>query len=239
MKKATLAKFTVLLISSLFWRCESKEEAVFANYSTIQIDSTASSQNEITKMIAPYRDSLEVEMNRVIGFAKDALIKNRPEGGLNNFVVDVSLAALENELNPALPHICLMNYGGLRSSINKGNITIGDIYKLMPFDNTMVILKFPVSIMDSIVEYMDKSGGEPIAGVKIQKGKFYFEEKYENTDTIQILTTNYLANGNDNMSFLKNSYERKNTPILLRDVLIQEVEKQDTIKPLLDKRIEF
>jgi len=239
MKKATLAIFTVLLIANLFWRCESKEETVFANYSTIQIDSTASSQNEITKMIAPYRDSLEVEMNRLIGFAKDELIPNRPEGGLNNFVVDVSLAALESEFNPALPRICLMNYGGLRSPINKGDITIGDIYKLMPFDNTMVFLKSPISIMDSIVEYIYKSGGEPIAGVKIQKGKFYFEEKYENTDTIQILTTNYLANGNDNMSFLKNSYERKNTPILLRDVLIQEVEKRDTITPLLDKRIEL
>ena len=38
----------------------------------------------------------------------------------------------------AQPIFCLLNTGGLRSSIGKGTVSLGDIYKLMPFDNTIV-----------------------------------------------------------------------------------------------------
>ena len=37
--------------------------------------------------------------------------------------------------------ICVMNNGGLRSTLAKGKITRGDIYTLMPFENKLVILE--------------------------------------------------------------------------------------------------
>ena len=61
-------------------------------------------------------------MNEIISFTKSDLIKNKPVGNLGNFVTNLCLSYAEAD-------ICIMNNGGLRSSINKGNITVGMIYE--------------------------------------------------------------------------------------------------------------
>ena len=61
---------------------------------------------------------------------------------------------------------CLLNNGGLRFSLDSGNITRGDIYKLMPFDNKMVIVKIFKEDIFEIFRYIEKKGGEPISKLK-------------------------------------------------------------------------
>ena len=60
-----------------------------------------------------------------------------PESLLGNFVTDLCLRQYSN-----IADICVMNNGGLRSNLTKGEITRGDIYTLMPFENELVILEF-------------------------------------------------------------------------------------------------
>ena len=71
-------------------------------------------------IIAPYEDAIKVEMNQVLSFTKTELNKNGAESTLGNFVTDLCL-------NYADAHMCIMNKGGLRTTINKGEITKGKL----------------------------------------------------------------------------------------------------------------
>ena len=193
---------------------------------------------EIKSFIQPYSDSLELEMNRVIGFATENLERGRPEGALGNFMADLALKyALDNGLVTKEDQpICMMNHGGLRSPINKGDIRVGDIYKLMPFDNTLVVLKLNATVLLEIHEYLKKSGGEPIAGFSVTKDTLFGTNS---SNVITVVTTNYLALGGDKMDFFIHPLDKKEHPKLLRDIIIDYVEQTDTIIPVLDRRIQL
>ena len=132
-----------------------------------------------------------------------------------------------------------MNYGGLRAPINEGEVVVGDIYKLMPFDNTIVLLKLPATRMDEIASYLRNSGGEPIGGFQLTSNSYELNTDKKLVDTLYVITTDYLANGGDRMNFLKNAYEKTDTGIFLRDVLLEMVEEKDTLVPQMDKRIKL
>ena len=63
--------------------------------------------------------------------------------------------------------MCVMNNGGLRSTLKKGEITKGMIFELMPFENELVILELDSNDYIQLLQYITKRGGEPFAGVKI------------------------------------------------------------------------
>lgn len=219
----------------------SQPKKVYVQSDLLQVNNLIEKDTSIQALILPYKDSLREEMSRVISYASDDFTANRPEGSLGNFMVDFTLDYVVNSpfYDPLNQYVCIMNQGGLRAPINKGEVKVEDIYKLMPFDNTIVLLKTSKATMDSIHKYINNSGGEPIAGFKIDRDNIYLTSDEKLKDTITIITSNYLASGGDNMSFLKHAYSQTKTGILLRDLLIEKVEAKDTIHPVIDQRIKL
>lgn len=212
--------------------------SVFVQTDKVEINTNVTPDDSLQALIEPYKKELSANMDRVIGYASGDLLRDRPEGALGNFVIDETENYLrENGWLKSQHYISIMNHGGLRAPISKGNITVGDIYSLMPFDNTIVLVKLPFSELDSIVEYLKKSGGEPIGGFKIHGDRVDLQYETMLKDTLYVITTDYLSNGGDNMHFFKRSYEVNNTGVFLREALIQRVETVDTIHPLIDNRI--
>ena len=218
------------------WACSSVRN-IYVQTDRIPVSGVTEPNDSIEEFIRPYKNELSLEMDKVIGYATNDLVRYRPEGSLGNFVVDATLDYLVryNEI-PKDQYICLMNHGGLRSPISKGDITTGDIYKLMPFDNTVVIAKLPMSALDSICEYIKSSGGEPIAGFTVKNGPCSLNHKND-SDTLYVVTSDYLFNGGDHMDFFQLNYSYKNTGVFLRDMLIDYVKEEDTIRPILEGRI--
>ena len=142
----------------------------------------------------------------------------------------------ENKFNP---DFCILNNGGFRSSLNKGSITIGDIFQIMPFDNHLLILEIQGEEMNDLIKYIkDKSttnisrkSGVPLSGIrlKISGDKvnrcMISNKMYDPLKTYKVLTTNYLASGGDDMVFFKNCRTLLNTKLLLRDVIIRYIEE--------------
>lgn len=227
-----------ILIGAGLLACSSSSKVYVQGEELIISSNTVDASPPIESFIQPYTDSLESEMNRVIGYATDNLERNRPEGALGNFMADLSLKyALDNGLvSEEEQPICLMNHGGLRSPINQGDIHVGDIYKLMPFDNTLVVLKLEASALSEIHEYLKTSGGEPIAGFSVTQNML---NGPSSRNVITVVTTNYLALGGDNMSFFANPLDKIESPKLLRDIIIEYVTKTDTIVPVMDGRLKL
>tara|TARA_B100001250_G_scaffold81365_1_gene67047 strand:- start:46174 stop:46785 length:612 start_codon:yes stop_codon:yes gene_type:complete len=194
-----------------------------------EIDST------ILKIISPYQNKIQDKMNEVLTYTKSNLTKGKPESTIGNFVTDLCL-------NYSNAHMCVMNNGGLRTSINKGSITRGKLYELMPFENELVVLELNKNEYLDLLQYIVKRGGEPFSGVNILINKEReilsnsWPVNFDLGENIKVLTSDYLANGGDAMSFFQGKEQHK-VGIKLRDAIIDYCIKADTIDVTLDNRI--
>lgn len=205
----------------------------------IAVDDTYAPNEEVESIIRPYRDSMQAEMNVVIATADTNFIVERPCGNLNNWVADGILHSQIAQARLEAPTFCLLNTGGIRATLNKGNITIGDIFKIAPFDNEIVWVKMPIESLQSIADYLVKSGGEPIAGAHLNDGRLVVDGVNESTTHCWIITSDYLYNGGDNMRFFQQKLDVSFTGILMRDALIREAKQQGVLVSNAENRMDM
>lgn len=197
------------------------------------------SNKEIDSLIAPYSRELAKTMNEVIGTADKDLTVTRPNSTLGHWVCDRLIEFAEDSLKEkTIPIICVLNTGGLRAPIIEGNVTVGDIFKVMPFDNQISIVKIKKEKLIELLDYLNKNGGEPIAGFKLKEGKIQLNQ-LSDSPFVYVVTSDFLANGGDKMSFLMNPIEKMDYQMLIRDLLILQIRKNKTIFQMEEERIKF
>ena len=223
-----IQKIIVILLGAGLLACSSVS-VKYGSGTKIAVDDTYAPNEEVESMIRPYRDSMQAEMNVVIARADTNFIVERPCGNLNNWVADAILQSQIGQARLEAPTFCLLNTGGIRATLNKGNITIGDIFKIAPFDNEIVWVKMPIAALQLIENYLIKSGGEPIAGASMKDGQLVVDGVNEATTHCWIITSDYLYNGGDNMSFFQQKLDVSFTGILMRDALIHEAKHQGVL----------
>jgi 2',3'-cyclic-nucleotide 2'-phosphodiesterase (5'-nucleotidase family) len=225
--------FIIFVIGAGLTACSSFSPKLWNSHSTV-IDSTTGDVLIIENQIKPYRDSLAISMNEVIGFSEENLIKGRPCSFLNNWSADALLNDQDSLATLLKPNMSLLNVGGLRSSINAGNITVRDVFTLMPFDNLVVWVKMPKSSLPEIANYLKKSGGEPIGNSELRKEGLTLLDNNLSVDYFWIVTSDYLLNGGDNMTFFEKKLEVVYTDRLLREAFLDQVKIQNTL--MVDKK---
>jgi 2',3'-cyclic-nucleotide 2'-phosphodiesterase (5'-nucleotidase family) len=210
----------------------------------IVVITTENNNNSIDSIVKPYKSELQEEMSQKIAFAEVDFINERYNGNLGSLVADIFLEKgkeLEGLKNTKSEIICVINFGGLRASINKGNVLLSDVYKLLPFDNYLVAVKMKKSALNDLKTWLIKSGGHPIAGLTIDKNLFFNSKKEEisvsdDAGVIWIITNDYLLNGGDNASFFRTNLEVIQTNFLLRDVFLEKI-KDKNLKDIQEKRV--
>ncbi|MGK0387780.1 MAG: 2',3'-cyclic-nucleotide 2'-phosphodiesterase (5'-nucleotidase family) [Maribacter sp.] len=189
-----------------------------------------SSDTEIDDLIHPYKQQLDVKMNKVIGVAEKELVKESPESTLGNWAADAILTQCNLVYKEPID-FAVVNYGGIRiPSLPKGNITTGKVFELMPFDNIMVVLEVDGKVVQQLFELIAQKGGWPVSqGVKCsftKEGKLNSVsingEALDNNKIYTVGLTDYVANGGDNCSFFKDQ-TLYDTGVLFRDAFLQQV----------------
>ena len=230
-----LRNYTIYIGAILFFACS--PSYILQSHDNEVIGVKAPVDSTILTIITPYQNGIKDQMNEVLTYTKNDLKKGRPQSTIGNFVTDLCL-------NYANAHLCVMNNGGLRTTINKGNITRGKIYELMPFENELVVLELNKSDYLGLLNYITKRGGEPFSGVTItmdNKGNIINNSlpvDFDSGEKLKVITSDYLANGGDKMSFFKDKEQIK-VGLKLRDAIIDYCTKTDTIDVKLDDRIKI
>lgn len=206
--------------------------------------------SSIYKVMMPYKRTHDEQMYAVIAKSEDALIKADVESTLGNFFCDAVIYETKKLLgkDSSLLDVAIFNKGGLRNSLPKGNITIGNVFELMPFDNEVVLLKLSGAQFKDMCFKIVEKGGIPIGGMRLtMRGAtptdiFIKGKPFDETKDYWVVTSDYLANGGDSYNFFKNAKERKMMNVLLRNMIInycEDITKLDQIiKPKLDGRIQ-
>ncbi len=204
----------------LFSRCNRPKQQFTAKYSNAEYikvvtDSNSISDSVVEAIIKPYRAKMEADMNVVVAHSKAEMQKSKPSGALNNLVSDMLLDVEKKNSNVNID-FCLINYGGLRRPLPKGEILKSDIFQLMPFQNEAVLVKVNPDGMLNLFKYLYFSGGQPISGLKVDfQDSIHFDASIQNqawdsTKSYWVLTSDYTANGGDKMNF----FAQKDSTIL-------------------------
>lgn len=195
----------------------------------IPIEKSDVISSPLEQQIKPYRDTIDWEMGVVIARADTNFIPERPSGNLNNWAADALLTNQTKNIRLNVPVMCLLNTGGLRATINKGDVTMGDLFKIMPFDNTVVWARMPVEVLPEIAAYLQKTGGEPISRATLINGILDVNGVTKDTKEVLIITSDYLINGGDKMYFFQKAIEVIHTGKLIRECLIIEAKEQGVL----------
>ena len=200
--------------------------------------------------IEPYRDSIDVQMNEIIAYAPQRLSNNRDQDEtlLGNFMADLCQKRAQEKLTAFTDRpidFTLLNIGGLRSSIEKGDVRVLDAYEVMPFENQLVVaeLDFP-STMDLIQYLANSDNPHPISKSlkvafdddRIEKALVNGQE-LDNKRTYLVLTNDYLINGGDHMDFFKKAKKVYALDYPVRNALLDELIEIDTIEVTYDQRM--
>ena len=248
-----IASLFILLL--IFSSCNSDQEfqlekkESYTSYIPVDSLSVLEADSAIAKTIAPYKKELDKMMNRVIGTTDQEIFKNRPNGSLNNLAADMVLEMTLRKLGEKdlRPQICLLNYGGLRYPLPKGEVTVADIYQLMPFQNEAVVLELSGKQMKAMFKYLIDKNGQPISGLKLEASNQSLRKaliqgkEFDENQSYYIVTSDYLAEGGDQMSFLKEPVQSYRTGFLIRDLMIEYFEfksqNNEIVKANIEERI--
>lgn len=238
-----------LLVFIALFSCKVKQISDYSGTNYPMGDTTFVS-HDLDSLVLPYKVEMDSKMDKVIGFSEHALTNYAPESPLGNFVADVVYQAgysyaTKNQLElTQINSMCLINFGGLRAPINAGDITIGHIYELMPFDNEIVIVKLQPTHVKLMLTYLFKKHGQPLSNAKalLASDKNRLDiggVPYDFDKDLYVITSDYLAKGGDKMDFLTSS-KMIQTGVLMRDALLTYVQKVNKIPSFsVEDRIQF
>ncbi len=232
--------------------CSSQYKPVSYKYQMITVNEQNSTQTDssIIKIIEPYKSQIDKEMMQVIAHSNDEITKDIPEGKLNNLIADIIFTKAEKYFVPASNlkvDFCLLNHGGLRKSLPKGEITIGNVFELMPFDNKIIIIMLSGEDTYHLFSFLsEKNEGHPIANCQLvsenkkPKSILVNNQPFDINKKYCIATNDYLSYGNDGMYFFKNPIKIFETNYLIRDLIIEYLKEQKLpLSPSIDGRYIF
>jgi 2',3'-cyclic-nucleotide 2'-phosphodiesterase (5'-nucleotidase family) len=244
----------ILLLGSLLalLSCKAYKQGKIIDEEFIVMNSTSPVNSEITQSILPYQEELNKQMSAVLNYAAEDLVKGRPESKLGNLLADLSFQIATQIYQPedSIPiNFCLLNEGGMRASIAKGPITLGEVFELMPFENELVVVTLSYEKTMEIFNYLIATGGEPISNAELiivnetPYSVLIDDEIPDSTFTYKVLTSDYLARGGDKMNFFLDPINHEKVGIKLRDAIIlyleQKAKADEEITSKLDGRIRY
>ena len=200
---------------------------------------------EAVALLEPYRLGMDSLMGQVKGVAAVSMDRYRPESPLSNLVADVLREAASSVLGrPA--DMGLVNIGGIRNVLTKGNITTRTIYEILPFENSLCVLTLKGSDLKALFDNIAIRGGEGVSGVKLiisPDGRVLESSvggrEVEDGQLYTVATVDYLAEGNDGMRALTGAV-KKVCPdgATLRGLFMDYVERQTKAGRQVTSRVE-
>ena len=223
--------------------CETESNQQKYGYN-IEINQQVLSDSSIVKYYQPFKKNLEESlMNTPISYSPETYKKN--DGELNSTLSNMFADATYEMSNPVFNKmsgknidIVLLNNGGIRSIISKGNISEKTAFELMPFENSIVVLELNGLSIIKMIDYLRKVKLQhPISGLQITLNNDYSVNEVkingvsiENEKKYYVATTDYLLEGGDKMYFLAETTKTTDINYKMRDILIDYFKRYDTLK---------
>lgn len=181
---------------------------------------------EVLAALEDYRREVAPVLDEVVGQAAVPLIAERAECPMGNWMADVVREAVVADIG-------LQNPGGVRSSIEAGPIRYADIYRVMPFDNTIVVARMSGAEVRAYLETSAARGSFLHASGLRYTVDYARPEGSRLTDLFlpdgsvldpgreyRVAVNNFMAQGGDDLPVLQGLPTTTETSLLVRDAML-------------------
>lgn len=234
---------TGFLSAQVTYKGYNSKSAVSSNYKREQwgvtvIDSTwntpAGKENLTGKIIAKYKPAVDA-LDAPIGFSPNGLEKDYPESPMTNWAADAIYNIAQNYLDTSRfkgmkIDFSLLNFGGIRTAIPKGNVSSFDIMSIFPFKNSIVIEKLPgTKVLQTMELFARMHKVQIMSHTKLAITDDHIDELLINGEPLDtnrvynVATIDFLLNGGDQVVSLKKNEGVIYTNILMMDGIINYV----------------
>jgi len=223
------------------------------SYELVPTSASVPEDPAIKAIVDGYNSQLTAKLSVVIGKALVALDGERAdvrtkETNLGNYIADwmrISTGA----------DIAFENGGSIRTSIPAGDVTVGNVYAVLPFDNLLVMLEIKGSTLKAALENSVKAYPAQLGGfLQVSGFSFTFDpskpvgsrvisitkdgKPMDMNATFKLCTADFTASGGDGYAMLK-GITAVATPGLawMRDGLVAYITTHPEISPTVDGRI--
>ena len=216
----------------------------------ITITDKEKQDSQIENYIKPYREHINQDLDSVLAYCPVTLDKStgKWQTTIGNLMADVTLQR-GNTVFMAREKksidLCILNHGGIRSILPKGNVTSRTAFEIMPFENSLVVIALKGEQILELVDYfIATKKPHPLSGITFTIGKDNIAKNIlvkgkpvEKATIYYVATNDYLSNGGDNMDFFKKGTQKFDLDYKLRNILIDYFKEVDTIPVINDVRI--
>jgi 2',3'-cyclic-nucleotide 2'-phosphodiesterase (5'-nucleotidase family) len=242
MNKTNFIAASAILLSIISSCGAPKKNTIRLAYKDYDIGKTYVPDTGLQSMLLPYRDSVDKAMGKVIGFTSAALKKQPLESELGNFMADCMRIMATRRFNKTVD-AAFVNYGGIRADLPQGQITLRNIYELMPFDNLVVLQSLKGSLLHRFLDHIASKGGWPVSGITMgiqNKQAIHIMingKPLDENGTYLVANSDYVANGGDDCEMLK-PVPQINMGYLYRDALINYIRELAAVNKPVQSAIE-
>ena len=205
---------------------------------------------QIENYVKPYREQINKDLDNVLAYCPVTMDKSEGkwQTTIGNLMADLTLETGNSVFKAREKKdidLCILNNGGIRAILPKGNVTTRTSFEIMPFENGLVVMALKGEQIFELVDYfVTTEKAHPLSGITFTIGKdkraknILVQGKPVEKEAVYYVATNdYLSNGGDNMNFFKKSVQKYDLDYKLRNVLIDYFKKVDTIPVIKDIRI--
>ena len=241
-----MKKIAIVILIALSWcACHQPGKVVSKTSKIHMIDSTldAIQDTQYLAYLEPIKTELETQLNEAIGYAPKDLEVYQPECPMLNWASD-ALYEMAKQLCPEQVDMAVVNIGGMRCNWGAGNITFRHVFELMPFDNELVVLTMTGKEILALCDVFAKCGGQGVAGLRMSASKGVLRSaKIAGKDVVPeayytVATSDYLSQGNDGMTPLKNYEAMWKSERKIRDLYIEYIQQMKTVEAKVDGRMD-
>ena len=246
-------------LAAILLSCNKKDiyEQYDATHEVVSMDESLPETQDAAAVA--YMDSLRKVygemMNEVVGYNDHTIDRMRPEDELSNVLTDMVYAVGDSVSRVVYGEgidFALLNFGGIRKPLNAGDITLCDIFTILPFDNGIVLTTIKGSELRKVLAQMSDTTNQPFAhltltlvGHNAPTDIIVNGAPLDDSRTYRFATIDFIAGANRGDNILRDREtkvpfeigEVYKTNILLRDAFLEYVEKVGTVKGYLDKRV--
>lgn len=208
----------------------------------LPITEKAAETPAIESFIKPYRDHINQDLDNVLAYAPETLDKStgKWQTSIGSLLADVCLqrgnTVFKSRENKDID-MCLLNHGGIRAILPKGNVTTRTAFEIMPFENNLVVIALKgEQILDIAAYIIKEKKPQPLSGMTFTIAKDNTAENIlvqgkplDLNKTYYVATNDYLANGGDSMTFFAKGTQKFDLNYKLRNVLIDYFKDVDTV----------
>ena len=204
-----------------------------------------SPDSAVNAMVARTIEEVTPLLERVVATAADSVGRAGDESEMGRLIADAQRAKTRTQ-------IAIMNEGGVRAALDAGPITWGELYRVQPFGNKLMVLQLtgadvraalehtlsrsrPRGIVSGVIVTYEAAAPE---GARVRDIKLLNGEAVRDDAVYTVTVSDFLLGGGDGYTMLARARSAEATGIVDLDALIEYIRSlPQPIRPPQDARL--